>query len=158
METEIGQYGREYIRHPSDIPIVVQPKSHQGQLNLALNNVSRGGLAFDCPEPLNTGSVVSIRIRVVKPMFHVKGIVQWCRPKGSGTEGYEAGVQFIDDEDAFRVRMVEQVCHIEHYKKEVKTTEGRRLTGEKAALEWIAKHGAEFPNPDLQDMAVSNRH
>ncbi len=140
-----GQHEREYIRHPSDIPIMVRQKSSLGQLSLALNNVSQGGLAFDCPMALDIGSVVDIRIRSVKPQFNVKGIVQWCHPKG---ECYEAGVQFVDKEDAFRVRMVEQICHIEHYKKHIRKTEGRRLSGESAAFEWIEKHGAEFPNPD----------
>ncbi len=137
--------GREYIRHPSDIPIVIQPESNPNQLNLALNNVSRGGLAFDSPTSLESGSVVNINIHIVKPTFKVKGIVQWCKSK---EDHFEVGIQFVDTKDAFRVRMVEQICHIEQYRRQIKQEEGRSLSGEAAALEWITKHAAEFPNPD----------
>jgi hypothetical protein len=45
--------------------------------------------------------------------------------------------------------MVEQLCHIEHYRKEVRDTEGRILDGEAAAREWISKFAAKFPDPGL---------
>ena len=43
------------------------------------------------------------------------------------------------------MRMVEQVCHIEHWKKEIREKEGRELTGEQAAMEWIKKYAKDFP-------------
>lgn len=135
---------REYIRHPSDIPISVSTEKNPSQLSLELNNVSSGGLAFNSPKPLPVGSVVQIKIRAVKPVFKVKAVVVWCEPKA---DHYEAGVEFVGDDDAYRVRMVEQVCHIEHYKRHIKATEGRKLSGEKAAAEWIQKYASSFPNP-----------
>jgi len=42
--------------------------------------------------------------------------------------------------------MVEQVCSIESYQKKIYETEGRRLTTEQAAMEWIAKYAAQFPD------------
>jgi hypothetical protein len=47
-----------------------------------------------------------------------------------------------------RARMVEQVCYIENYKKVVYQTEGRLLTAEEAAMEWICKYASQFPDPD----------
>ena len=61
------------------------------------------------------------------------------------SEGYEVGVMFMNSDSDFKVRMVEQVCHIEHYRKEVLETEGRMINGEEAALEWIKKHAKDFP-------------
>jgi hypothetical protein len=75
----------------------------------------------------------------------VKGRVCWCQEKNGH---FVLGVKFLDTEDAFRVRMVEQICHIEHYKREVFEKEGRVLSGEQAAMEWIPKYGSVFPNPD----------
>jgi len=136
---------REYIRHPSDVPIVISPLSNSQQLSLQLNNVSMGGLCFDTPSQLSVGSVVKIKISRVRPVFKVSGIVQWC----DSIEGhYEVGVKFIDNEDAFKVRMVEQVCYIDQYRRQIKSQEGRRISEDTAAVEWIQKHGAEFPNPD----------
>ena len=48
----------------------------------------------------------------------------------------------------FRARMVEQVCHIEQYKHQVLKKEGRKLSGEEAALEWIQKYAPQFPGSD----------
>lgn len=136
---------REYIRHPSDIPISIATEKANNQMNLELNNISTGGLAFDTPSYFEQGSVVNIRINTVKPSFRVKGIVAWCEPKDGH---YEVGVEFVGHKDAYRVRMVEQLCHIEHYKKLVKAKEGRVISGEAAATEWIKKYASTFPNPN----------
>ena len=40
--------------------------------------------------------------------------------------------------------MVEQVCQIEHYRREVLRVEGRVLDAESAAVEWIGRYAAEF--------------
>lgn len=137
--------GRAFIRHPSDIPITVKSdKLPTSELNLTLSNVSIGGLAFFSSTAFLQDSLVEININLVEPHFKVKAIVQWCFERNGS---YDVGVRFIDPEDAFKARMVEQVCHIEQYKREVREKEGRKLSGEKAALEWISKYGAQFPNP-----------
>lgn len=141
----ISQHDREFIRHPSDIPISVVMAGAFNQMSLALNNISKGGLAFTSDADLQLGSMVKIKIKSVKPVFIVKGIVAWCEPMG---DYYDIGVEFIGTEDAYRVRMVEQVCHIEHYKRSVKEKEGRVVSGEKAAIEWITKYASTFPNPE----------
>jgi len=46
---------------------------------------------------------------------------------------------------AFRMRMMEQLCHIENYRQQVLDTEGRALNPEQAASEWIDHHAAAFP-------------
>jgi hypothetical protein len=59
--------------------------------------------------------------------------------------GYELGVTFLDAEDAFRARMVEQLCHIEDYRRSVMRTQGRELSLDEAATEWIEKFAEDFP-------------
>ena len=84
-----------------------------------------------------------------RPMFETKARVVWC----SAREGrFELGVAFLDPEDAFRARMVEQVCHIENYKKVVYQAEGRLPTAEEAAMEWIGKYASQFPDPGPEGM------
>jgi hypothetical protein len=41
--------------------------------------------------------------------------------------------------------MVEQVCSIERYRREVEAGEGRVLTAPEAAAEWIARYAGRFP-------------
>jgi hypothetical protein len=137
---------RKFIRHPSDIPIEFSttegsPASQYGQAH----DVSFGGLAFEadhCPAP---GSIIDLRIPTVVPPFESRGVVVWCRCMA---ERYEVGVRFLESSAAFKARMVEQVCHIEQYKRDVLAREGRKLTGTAAAREWIAKFASKFPGAD----------
>ncbi len=134
---------REFIRHPSDIPIeysLGDVVSHEREY---LKDMSHGGLCFRSRICIEKGSVIHVRIPIRKPVFEVDGIVAWCRKSG---ESYEIGISFGDDKTEFGVRMTEQVCYIEHYKKEILEKDGRNLTGEEAAIEWIEKNAAEFPD------------
>jgi hypothetical protein len=107
------------------------------------HDISLGGLSFSCTEPLEVDSVVRVRIPVVTPAFEAKARVIWCI---SRPDRYEAGIEFVDVEDAYRARMVEQICHIEHYRLWVEEVEGRQLDTEMAAREWIGKYASDFPN------------
>lgn len=132
---------RTFIRHPSDIPIEVHPEDAVEQTEQHLNNVSAGGLSFKSQMPFEDGRVLRIRIMIVKPAFEAKGKVVWCRKED---ETFEVGVEFTETRDVFKVRMIEQVCHIEHYKREIREKEGRELSGREAALEWISKFANTF--------------
>ena len=134
---------REYIRHPANIPIKVMSRQSPKQLNFELNNVSEGGLSFRSPKPYSIGSIVTIKIDSLKPVFKVMGVVQWCR-MATGSS-YEMGVKFLDQQDAYRVRMVEQICHIEEYRQQQAQESGRRMTKNEASFEWIEQFGSDFP-------------
>jgi hypothetical protein len=134
---------RCYIRHPSDIPIEYQTDENGGAVSQEhLNNVSNGGLSFTCSRKLAPGSLLVIRIATVEPQFEARAQVVWCQPED---DAYVTGVAFTESGDLFRMRMVEQLCHIEHYKAEVLANEGRQLDGEQAAREWIDKFAHAFP-------------
>ncbi len=137
---------RQFIRHPVDVPIEVRTDDGGPLSEFHTHDISAGGLAFQCGVAVNPGARIGIRIPHVQPAFEARARVVWCRPQHG--HGYELGVSFLDAEDAFHARMVEQVCHIEDYRKGVLREEGRALSAEEAALEWIAKYAAAFPNPD----------
>jgi len=40
--------------------------------------------------------------------------------------------------------MIEQLCHIERYRWKVQKEEGRLLTSEEAAVEWISRYAGVF--------------
>jgi hypothetical protein len=81
----------------------------------------------------------------VDPPFDAKARVVWCRPENSK---YLVGVEFLDKADAFRSRMVEQVCTIEEYRQQVRRAEGRTLSSQEAAEEWIVKYAGAFPHAE----------
>jgi len=136
-------HNRQFIRHPTDIPI----QWSLGNVSLPdteyLHNISEGGLAFVSQTQVPEGVTIDINIPVHRPNFAIKGVVVWCH--NAFGEQFEIGVRFVDANTRFRMRMVEQVCHIEVFKREILETEGRLLTGEQAAEAWIDRYAKDFP-------------
>jgi hypothetical protein len=137
---------RKFIRHPADVPIQVVLDWVEDEIDetvdQTITNVSLGGLAFMSQTPLEVLQRVRICIPLLRQDNHLVGNVVWCE---KNTRGYEVGIEFEKSRDVFRLRMIEQICHIEHYRKEVERLEGRMLTSQEAAGEWIPKYAGDFP-------------
>lgn len=135
---------RAYIRHPANIPIEIALIARTGKHRQRLHDISFGGLRCGFSAYVKPGTLIRLNIDLVDPPFDARARVIWCH---SCMSGFDLGVEFMDAEDAFRARMVEQICHIEQYKRWAQDTQGRELSAEQAAKEWINKYAADFPNP-----------
>ncbi|WP_158269335.1 PilZ domain-containing protein [Saccharospirillum sp. MSK14-1] len=133
---------RQYIRHATDIPLSVQA-ADTSPPDARLKNFSCGGLSFCSDRAITLGQRLRLSIDIDEPPFEIDGQVVWCHVQD---EQYLIGVCFHTDQDAFSVRMVEQLCRIEEYREKVQRTEGRDIDRDQAAREWIELHAAEFPN------------
>ncbi len=155
---------RAFIRHPSDIPIELLRHRHPSVSPAAdaldgfpvaegalleehasgrSCGVSQGGLRCRVSEPFAAGELVSVRIALVEPAHEIAGQVVWCRPANGR---WDVAVRFLNAQDAYAARMIEQICHIESYKADILRREGRALSAEEAAQEWIAQYAAQFPS------------
>ncbi len=137
---------RKFIRHPNCIPIdiaVDESGSSDDGSTVTLVNVSTGGLAFSLLHPVSIGARLTISMPQVWPDYSASGTVVWCR---EAPQGFEAGVQFDQPDEAFKARMVAQFCQIEDYRREMRECEGRALSSEEAAREWIVRYAEEFAN------------
>lgn len=137
---------RKFIRHPNCIPIdiAIDESGSEGDgSTFPLVNVSTGGLAFTLLHPVAVGARLTISMPMIWPDYTASGRVVWCREV---SRGFEAGVQFDQPEEAFKARMVAQFCQIEDYRLEVREREGRVLSSEEAAREWIVRYAEDFAN------------
>ena len=132
---------RRYPRHLTSIPFEYTLEDVVAHETEYLKNVSVGGLAFQSRVYIKEGSKIKIQIPILEPVFKVTGEIVWCK---KGNEHYDVGVKFIDIKSKLHARMFEQVCFIEQYKHDILQKEGRRLTSEEAALEWINKYAKDF--------------
>ena len=145
---------REFLRHTIRVPLEIEQVADAAPHTEEGVNVSYGGLAFlssTCP---SEGDVLRLRIAIVDPPFEAKARVAWCKEEAGK---YLVGVEFLDSTVAFQSRMVQQVCSIENYRQEVEEEEGRVLTPQEAAAEWIAKYAGRFPDsitPSSDDHAA----
>ncbi len=110
-----------------------------------LHNVSLGGLAFQSSEPLPTTQTVEVSFPLLDETHSFHGKVVWSRKINNG---YEIGLQFDDAEQMYRLRMIEQICHIEHYREQLRQQQGRSISIEQAAKEWISRYADGFPSLD----------
>lgn len=138
---------RQYIRHPTDIPLHYHVAEESENEAPHPRDISAGGISFSTDHKLNAGQKLDIQIEVNGQPFSIEGKVVWCHPQN---DHYLVGVCFQTPEEAFAVRMVEQVCHIEQYREAVMRQEHRDLTTEEAAREWIKRHARDFPAWDAE--------
>jgi len=115
---------RQFIRHPTRIPVEIRVEGAAAYDTRQSRNLSLGGLALQSGYAFVPGSIVVVRIPLVRPVFETRARVAWCV---ACKEDFELGIEFLNDDDAFRARMVEQVCYIENYKL-------------------ISKYASEFPD------------
>jgi hypothetical protein len=132
---------RKFIRHASDFPVAVKVIGESACRLGCLHDVSIAGLSFDVACKITVGSRIDYYVPSLSDESAGRGRVIWCRPLRSS---YRLGVAFEDEQNAYRTRMVEQVCQIESYRREVKKREGRELDPEEAAVEWIAAYAEDF--------------
>lgn len=147
-------HDRAFIRHPIDIPIEVSLGNNCDQACTGLRNLSLGGLAFSSPQPLPLGQSVTIGIESKPDPLRAIGHVVWCSQQN---EHFEIGLAFDSPVDAYKVRMVEQICHIEQYRRDLAKREGRILSQEQAAREWIEKYADSFAQEGW-DLPACPRH
>jgi hypothetical protein len=130
------------IRHPDEIPLDLQVVE---QPQVPDNSIMPLDLVCKSPAMLASGLQVSIRADGLLNAPSITGQILWCH---ACHDHYELHIRFSSDEHAQRMRMFEQVCHIHHYRQSVQEHQGRTLSDDEAALEWIAKYAALFPSAD----------
>lgn len=131
---------RRFIRHPTEFPILVVSMDSSDGDEATLCDISQGGLACSLQRELKPGESVALGIPSLQQDYKISGLVVRCRRY---SDGYRIGIQFKDETESFKSKMVEQVCQIEHFRREL-CREGRDLDSETAAREWIERYGSQF--------------
>lgn len=131
---------RRFIRHPTDIPLEVWQVTESAHALETMKDISLGGLAFRAHKCWEQGMLIGIRIPLVNPPFETIGKVAWCQEQ---KKHFNVGIQFLEEDDILKAHIVEQICQIERYRKMLEK-QGRILTVEEAAIEWISLYGESF--------------
>jgi hypothetical protein len=136
-----------YIRHPNDIPAQISLCSQNILSSNTASHSGKIGISLSTEHFYAIGTALEISIK--DPAFKASGHATWCIPERDGS--FRTGLVFDDPATAYAVRMIEQICHIEQYRKKIKDDEGRALSSEDAAHEWIVRFAKDFPelNPAI---------
>lgn len=133
---------RHYFRHPAEIPIILHPIGSSIDLIHFSHDLSEGGLSCDSHYYIDPGSHIEITVKIDIPAIKVIGHVIWCR---ENKKHYLLGIGFDNSEHAFTMRMVQQACQIECYRRKQRS-DGRFISADQAAQEWITKYASDFPD------------
>ena len=134
---------RRHVRHVTGIPIEVNLEYHDdyhGEDD-TITNVSLGGLCFVASDRLDVDESIQVRLPVLNQEQTLAGRVVWCNKTA---RGYEVGLEFDDPDEVERLKMVEQICQIESFREKLEQDDGRRLSSEQAAREWISRYAGDF--------------
>lgn len=105
-------------------------------------DVSCGGLSCQSTTRFAEGHLVSLGFPSLSGNQQLTGRVVWCR---KSRPLYEVGIEFQSADAIHTMRMFEQICHIQEYHKLLLEKEGRELSIDDAALEWIKRNSEQFP-------------
>ena len=135
----MGVEQRVQPRISSGLSIRLRPERKHGAHPRTIQNVSLGGIACYSDEPVATGDRVAVEMLVGGQQLLLQGIVVWCRAGGGR---FELGVRFDEGPADTRERMCRDLAEIEQYRHEVLLLEGRQLSSDAAALEWMSGRAA----------------
>ncbi len=130
------------IRHITDIPIeydIVKTLIHKKSY---LNNISKGGLSFKSDDDLDFNTLILVQIPLINPVFKINAEVISCKHKNTQ---FVIGVEFLEKDKKFKELIIDQICYIENFRKEILQKEGRVISGEEAFETIIKEHTKDFP-------------
>lgn len=134
---------RRFVRHPLEIPLTYKILDIDGCNLTQTTDLSDFGISFLSEEPFPEGQLLEISIYSPRQHLQAKSVVKW--QNYSLQEGkYQVGVMFINRQEGFRARMVEQICHIDIYRQRRMKEENRDIPYNEAAFDWITKNGKKF--------------
>ena len=134
---------RRHIRHVTGIPVEVtldyndRFRTEEDEIT----NVSLGGMCFIADDRLDISDEIQVRFPALNQDKTLNGKVVWCTKLD---RGYEVGLEFDDPEEVERLKMIDQICQIESFRKETEQRDGRKLNSEQAASEWISQYAGDF--------------
>ncbi len=132
-----------YLQHPSEVPLYAKrKKSRQKDTTSQEQTALNTGLCFRTTDSFAADTTIEITLFLNGSALNAEARVAWVEKDG---DSHWVGVNFTNSESSYTMRMAEQICQIEHYRQDVLATQGRRLSQEQAAAEWVERYAARFP-------------
>lgn len=135
-----------FIHHPAAFPLTWRRirrltwKKNVPPVNQQPANI---GLCFESGKYIKPGTELELEITLRGETQKFFGRVILVK---SLDEKFEIGVWLSTREAAGRIRIVEQICHIEAYLKHKRHYDGPFVSPERVAQEWISRFASSFPS------------
>lgn len=139
---------RRFIRHPLCFPLsykVIDKGIHDAgkEARSKTINISMGGLLFAAKRPVDAGSTIIVKMPFENKIFNIRAKVVRCN-KSPETKLNNIGVRFYRTNDAFKVKLIEQIYLISEYRDLRSMQTGKDVSLEEASREWIKRYSERF--------------
>ena len=134
---------RRFYRHPIKCPIQVREAAEHPAERLESVNISEGGLCFFSEHSLVPKTSVEVDIPIREKSFHIRARVVYSH-EDAQTSLYKTGVTFEDTDSLFKAKLAEEILAIEKFREALVRLEGREVSEEEAARQWITKYAKKF--------------
>ncbi|MEI6438396.1 MAG: PilZ domain-containing protein [Candidatus Omnitrophota bacterium] len=142
---------RKFIRHPLCMPLAYKMLSPGEKAEPAMpagersrtRNVSLGGLLFSSKNMLKKGARIVLNMPFEDKMFNVRARVVRCMLNAE-TRLYDIAVSFMRVQEAFKVKMIEQIYLIAEFRDLLSLQSGKQVSLEEASKVWIRRYSARF--------------
>lgn len=131
-----------FIKHPDRFPLQFRRLRFWERSKVEDLQTSNIGLTFSSNEHQKTGSIIEVTIPTRKETHRFLGKTVMVKETDNN---FEIGIWLLDAEDSPKLRIVEQICHIELYLNDKRYKEGPFLSREKLTEEWISRYASSFP-------------
>ena len=131
-----------FITHPDRFPLKFRRLRFWERSKIEITKTSDIGLTFTSKEYQKPGNIIEVTIPTRKETHCFLGKVVVVK---EAVRNYEIGLWLLNVEDGPKLRIVEQICHIELYLNDKRYKEGPFLSREKLTEEWISRFASSFP-------------
>jgi hypothetical protein len=134
-----------FIHHPAAFPLTWRRVRRLKWKKSSASEVQPAniGLCFGSEKYIKPGTELELEITLRGEIQKFTGRVILVKNLG---ECFDIGVWLSTKEAAGRIRIVEQICHIEAYLKHKRHYEGPFVSPERVAQEWISRFASSFPS------------
>lgn len=102
-----------------------------------------GGLLFPAKNAVEIGTRVVVNMPFETKVFNVRAKVVRC-DKNPQTKLFDIAVSFSSPQEAFKVKMIEQIYLIAEYRDLLSLQLGKEVSMEEASRKWIKRYSARF--------------
>jgi len=139
---------RKFIRHPLCMPLSYKVlaagnEADPREVRTQTVNVGLGGLLFSSKNVAVKGARILVCMPFEDKMFKVKARVVRC-DKNDETHLFDIAVSFLRIQEAFKVKMIEQMYLIAEFRDLLSLQSGKQVTLEEASKKWIKRYSARF--------------
>jgi len=133
-----------FIHHPPSYPLRFRTL-RRGQVSdhEAQTSGQKMGLCFKSHQYYPPGQHMEVMIEIKREAHYFTGEVVLVR---SHEQYFEIGLWLDRPDSVAKLRILEQLCHIEAYTRHKHHHEGPFVSPEYIAREWISRYASSFPN------------